>query len=654
MSVAPIPPDRGIATRWSSIYRAVVLNAPLLAFFAYYRWTTDNRYVAYSLPVIGDFPTGLLSDVALFLVCVGTWRAAARWKWTRTLFMAVVVPLTTFVVLFRVVDHYYYAATSLPLNAYVLYGNLTMTQEGAAIVLASPACLVLAVAVGLHYVTLIAMPGYATLLARGVERSQSLRWATRPIAVVTLLLVAVNTHALWAHPHSRSALLAEYGAFNFLENLPRFVRTVEHERSAPVVRPARFLLPASVTAPAALTGASRRPDIFLITIESFNALYTLPAAELHPGLTRDVMPFFNALSREGRRFSNVYTSSAYTFNGIIAVLCSQYTMTEAVWGAGCLPDVLARNGYDSYAFISISQLRPYRYDNFRKMGFEPSHVYDAVKMRAGKKNVLFDFMTDDELFDFAAAEADSQDNAPPSKPIFAHISTNQMHVPGMFESTTCGPYPFPDSMKVDALTKNMINSAHCTDRDLAQLIAHLKRIGRYDNALIIITADHAFNLTLWNHRDSELAKIPLLVKFPKSDAPLALDTAQVAGQIDIAPTILEYLGLHSERPMYGRSLLGRADPARVVAGISASHLLSLATRQDVSFHARGEPDYSETLVRNFHVTDAGAEVTDSSRERDLDALFDTVVYFDHNPGAFLSIVKSTTESTRAHGRAPRH
>jgi arylsulfatase A-like enzyme len=110
--------------------------------------------------------------------------------------------------------------------------------------------------------------------------------------------------------------------------------------------------------------AARRPDIFIITVESFNALYAAPAAELNPALTEDVMPYFRSLDSAGFQFTNAYTSSAYTFNGIVSVLCSQYTISEAVWGRDCLPETLRRAGYDPFAFISIKQLRPYRYDHF--------------------------------------------------------------------------------------------------------------------------------------------------------------------------------------------------------------------------------------------------------------------------------------------------
>jgi phosphoglycerol transferase MdoB-like AlkP superfamily enzyme len=262
------------------------------------------------------------------------------------------------------------------------------------------------------------------------------------------------------------------------------------------------------------------------------------------------------------------------------------------------------------------------------MGFERSHVFDAVSMREGKKNVFFDFLTDKELFDFGATLADSIARAPDRKPIFMHISTNQMHAPGMFSSTTCKPYPFPPSLQIDGMTRSMLNSARCTDRDLAKFIADLKRSGVYDESIVVITADHAFNIAFWDHKESELARIPLFVKFPKS-APPTLDAAQLVGQLDIAPTILAYVGINPERAMYGRSLLGAPEPTRTIAGISSSRLLSLASRDGVAFHVRGQADGRDAAVR-----------------QELDALFDTVLYFDQHPAEYESAVRGSAPDAR--------
>jgi phosphoglycerol transferase MdoB-like AlkP superfamily enzyme len=540
-----------------------------------------------------------------------------------------------FVLLFRIIDHYYYATTKAPLNAYVLYSNMTMIQEGQGIVFAAPSGLLVTLTVIAHYLAYVASSRYAAFLAR-VARGLRARRSAPVLAVLAaaVLLLAIDAHALLVNRHKRYALTDLSGEYQFLHDLPKFLQQEQLATNQTATRPARLYLPAVdgvaalASAPVPSSAAARRPDVFIVTVESFNALYTVPARELNPALSDDIMPFFRSLGSEGTMFSHAYTSAAYTFNGIVSVLCSQYTLNEIVWGRGCLPETLQRNGYEPFSLISIQQLRPYRYVNFKQMGFDRTHVFDAISMRQGKKNVFFDFLTDKELFDFGAALADSVARRPVRKPIFMHISTNQMHAPGMFSETTCKPYPFPPSLQIDGMTRSMLNSARCTDRDLAKFIADLKRSGLYDESIVVITADHAFNIAFWDHKESELARIPLFVKLPRS-APAALDAEQLVGQIDLAPTILAYVGLRPERAMYGRSILGAPDTRRTIAGISSSRLLSLASRDGVAFHVRGQSDAGDGAVRE-----------------ELDALFDTVLYFDQHPDAYESAVRTAAPGAR--------
>jgi arylsulfatase A-like enzyme len=99
---------------------------------------------------------------------------------------------------------------------------------------------------------------------------------------------------------------------------------------------------------------------------------------------------------------------------------------------------------------------------------------------------------------------------------------------------------------------------------------------------------------------------------------------QLAAQVDVAPTILDYLGISTDRPMYGRSLLAATTPAeRSVVGVSSSRLLSLATREGAKLHLHGTTDLEDVAAR-----------------AELDALFDTVLYFDQNPATFEPAVRA--------------
>lgn len=98
------------------------------------------------------------------------------------------------------------------------------------------------------------------------------------------------------------------------------------------------------------------------------------------------------------------------------------------------------------------------------------------------------------------------------------------------------------------------------DRQLAALIETLKSQGLYDNALILVASDHGeefYDHGNWTHGRTlhhEVLQVPLMIKFPGSwgAGSRITDTVQ---QVDILPTILEYLALPRSRELPGSSLL---------------------------------------------------------------------------------------------------
>ncbi len=65
-------------------------------------------------------------------------------------------------------------------------------------------------------------------------------------------------------------------------------------------------------------GCGRRPDVFIIFVESFNANFV----ERRTKEGKEFTPFFNQLIREGIYFENFYGNSMQTAKGQLATLCS--------------------------------------------------------------------------------------------------------------------------------------------------------------------------------------------------------------------------------------------------------------------------------------------------------------------------------------------
>jgi arylsulfatase A-like enzyme len=98
---------------------------------------------------------------------------------------------------------------------------------------------------------------------------------------------------------------------------------------------------------------------------------------------------------------------------------------------------------------------------------------------------------------------------------------------------------------------------------LGPLLDGLRRAGRYDDTLILVSADHGEELldhggyhhgyALWE----ELAHVPLVVKYPKGRRPAAVPARvdSLTQSIDVLPSLLALAGLPADPSLPGRTAL---------------------------------------------------------------------------------------------------
>ncbi len=102
---------------------------------------------------------------------------------------------------------------------------------------------------------------------------------------------------------------------------------------------------------------------------------------------------------------------------------------------------------------------------------------------------------------------------------------------------------------------------------VAPLIEELRRAGRWDRTLLIVTADHgeelydhggyAHGFAMWD----EVIHVPLIVKFPRGMRPPALprEVTALTSNVDLFPSLLAFLGRPVPDGLAGRSIF--APPA---------------------------------------------------------------------------------------------
>lgn len=131
------------------------------------------------------------------------------------------------------------------------------------------------------------------------------------------------------------------------------------------------------------------------------------------------------------------------------------------------------------------------------------------------------------------------------------------------------------------------------DQEFGRLIAGLRERGLYDDALILFNADHGEHLgehgayfSHGSHAYEGALRVPLILKLPREHerAPDSLPPrdATLVSLLDVAPTILDVLGLPVPEDYVGRSLLATlSDPRDREIPFRATKVRGLRTRNHV-------------------------------------------------------------------------
>jgi Sulfatase len=160
---------------------------------------------------------------------------------------------------------------------------------------------------------------------------------------------------------------------------------------------------------------------------------------------------------------------------------------------------------------------------------------------------------------------------PGARPQLSLKHTLLPHLPWQFlpdaKLYSAGDNPIPglssesykDPTQVESLYQRHMLQLGFADRQLGELLRHLKREGLFDKSLIVVTADHgvAFNVgqrdrrTITRENAEQIASIPLFVKAPgQSDGTVNRGYVET---VDIVPTIFDVLNVRPLVAMDGRS-----------------------------------------------------------------------------------------------------
>lgn len=347
------------------------------------------------------------------------------------------------------------------------------------------------------------------------------------------------------------------------------------------------------------------PNLVLVLLESWSFRYIDALAGSRYGVT----PNFDALVKQGLRFTRAYSVGQRSIDGVQATLTGIPPLIGMPYlGKGLevsnisrLGAIAARNGYRTI-FVQSSRRGSFRMDAIAQAaGFEEYYGMEDIPL-------VFNYPDPDAAafgWDYDTFMFLSGKLARTKEPFLAYVYTGTTHepfarLPARFEKRS---YDGPGEGR-------FLDTLYYADWSLGEFMKSAAKADWFKNTVFIFVADHPigkFNVQSVIDRHH----IPLLIYAPRLIKPETKDT--IASQLDLFPTVMDLLGFDDAFSALGESLLRKKDGnALVVAGntvglIGKDGCLMHTLKNRLDACAVGQrqqtPAYLDALERKLLATD---------------------------------------------------
>jgi arylsulfatase A-like enzyme/Flp pilus assembly protein TadD len=281
--------------------------------------------------------------------------------------------------------------------------------------------------------------------------------------------------------------------------------------------------------------------IILISVDTLRADH-LPAY----GYQKVRTPNIDALAAEGVLFENAYSHAPQTLPAHTSILSGHLPFEHGVRdnigftvkpGQWMVQRALKDRGWPTGGFVSAYVLRK---ATGIDQGFD---TYDSdLPPTSGELSVGQVQRDGDKTLAAAQAWLDGRD---PSKPFFLFLHFYEPHKPYAPPARFASYEPYDGEIAY-------------VDELLGRFVDHLRAIGLYDRATIVLLSDHGEGLGDHGEQEHglflyrETTHVPWIVKLAGRHA--ARRVAAPIQHIDLAPTILDLAGVPKPADLHGRSL----------------------------------------------------------------------------------------------------
>lgn len=283
---------------------------------------------------------------------------------------------------------------------------------------------------------------------------------------------------------------------------------------------------------------SKKKHLTLIALESFGKSYVGVLGGT------PTSPFFDKMSKDGLFMSNMYSSSSRSNRGFEAILSSAYPLSSATYlklpksqkDFWTIAKELKENDYETIFLYGGDS----KFDNMKSFalsnGFDK--VIDLYNFDSSIKKYTWG-VSDEELYKKASSILKNA-----KKPTFLFIFSLSSHKPFDYPSENIELYK-------EESKESFANSIKYADFALNSFYESLKKTNYFNDSVFAVVADHNAHMFGKELIPVSEFRIPALI--------IAKDIVKkeiigVSHQVDLAPTLLDAMGITTTTPSQGNNL----------------------------------------------------------------------------------------------------
>lgn len=336
----------------------------------------------------------------------------------------------------------------------------------------------------------------------------------------------------------------------------------------------------------------KNQNVVIVILESFGKEYI----EAHDTPNAQFAPFLDSLRNEGLDCELSLANAYRSMDAISAIIAGFPSMMNSSFVSSAysvneiraLPHVLAEEGYQSAFFHG---------GHNGTMGFDMFCKAAGIDAYYGKSEY-----GNDDHFDGTWGIYDEE--------FFAYMvdELNGFQEPFLsvlFSLSSHDPYPIPEhhAGKFPEGELEIMQSIAYTDYALKKMFEKASQEEWYENTLFVICADHT-SLPFHESYKNAIGRVSIpILFFHPGDSSLRGQHLRVASQLDISPSILDYLAYEGEYNAYGSSIFSNDYAFSVSYNdvnyqmIDSSHVLLFDGEKSIAlYNHRKDPRLNTNLI----------------------------------------------------------